>query len=116
MPRKLKQPKWHKVYRREAAIAQNWRCAYCRCKLTDDTISADHITPVSKGGATRRSNIQACCIICNNIKASMSHKGFLRRLKSNSPDTNINVVIIRAIRHIHLRAERAVTRIQRYAK
>lgn len=47
--------------------AQRGRCVYCRTKLGAG-FHVDHIEPLARGGADRRSNMQALCPPCNLAK------------------------------------------------
>lgn len=57
------------------AEAQNWRCAYCGEKMTEElgqrrTVTADHIIPRSKGGKDDAKNLVAACYRCNTNRGS----------------------------------------------
>lgn len=43
----------------------NYECAYCG---SDDNLTLDHITPRSKGGSDRITNIVCACRECNHDK------------------------------------------------
>ena len=46
-------------------------CSYCGFEMhTPEEITADHVIPLSKGGASNRSNIVPCCRDCNVKKGS----------------------------------------------
>lgn len=67
-------PRW----RDEMGKAQRWKCAYCRCLMTAEdygngkVATFDHLTPLSRGGKTRRENLVLACITCNQAKGSMT--------------------------------------------
>lgn len=42
-----------------------WKCFYCNITLTEDTLTADHRIPVSKGGTNWPSNLVPACKACN---------------------------------------------------
>ncbi len=44
------------------------RCYYCQCTLSTDTVSMDHIVPVSRGGFSQRGNVVPACKPCNTKK------------------------------------------------
>lgn len=46
----------------------NYHCWYCGDKLTRDTQTIDHLTPVILGGRTTYSNCVLACFSCNNAK------------------------------------------------
>jgi len=60
--------------------AQHWFCnnPYCEVDLYKTGCEADHIIPVSQGGTSNISNIQALCPDCNKRKGSKSWEEFLR--------------------------------------
>lgn len=43
----------------------NYQCAYCG---SEDNLTLDHITPRSKGGSDRLTNVLCACKECNNSK------------------------------------------------
>ena len=43
----------------------NYRCAYCG---SEENLTLDHITPRSKGGSNRATNVLCACKECNNDK------------------------------------------------
>ena len=47
------------------------RCIWCGVRLTYGTLTAEHLTPQSKGGDNRRLNLAAACRICNSTRGSM---------------------------------------------
>jgi len=44
-------------------------CAYCQVKLTVETITRDHVIPLSKGGKDDWLNVVASCPTCNYLKS-----------------------------------------------
>lgn len=48
----------------------NWRCIGCGLTLNFDTVTVDHIRPVSKGGANDIDNLQPMCQSCNSSKGA----------------------------------------------
>lgn len=59
---------------------QRWRCAYCRRKLTQKTVTADHIVPLVSGGSNYATNIQGACGSCNKSKGPRDPLVFARSL------------------------------------
>lgn len=55
---------------RAAVIERDGReCAYCDDH--DDALTADHIIPLSRGGAHDARNLICCCVPCNNSKRNL---------------------------------------------
>ena len=54
-----------------------WRCAYCACSLTEDTLTQDHMIPLSRGGSQWPSNLVPACQACNSRKHDKTYKEFL---------------------------------------
>jgi hypothetical protein len=46
------------------------RCAYCDAQLDSQTITIDHIRPLSKGGSVSIFNCAGACEPCNTAKGS----------------------------------------------
>lgn len=59
-----------KQQRRTLLIIQEFRCALCGCELAG-RFDCDHIVPVSLGGKTVLSNLQALCKSCHIRKNSL---------------------------------------------
>lgn len=49
----------------------NFKCACCGTKLTTETISCEHVLPLSRGGTNDIINMVALCKICNIKKRNM---------------------------------------------
>lgn len=47
-----------------------WHCQVCGKELTKDTVTIDHIVPVSKGGTNDSANLQPLCRPCNTRKGN----------------------------------------------
>lgn len=45
-----------------------WRCVYCCELLTSETLSKDHMIPLSRGGSDWASNLAPACGSCNSRK------------------------------------------------
>lgn len=48
---------------------QHNTCAYCGKEFAFANLTLDHITPLSKGGKTRKNNLVLCCKECNQKKS-----------------------------------------------
>lgn len=55
--------------RRVLLVIQDFKCALCGCELSE-CFDCDHIVPVSLGGETVVSNMQALCKPCHKDKTS----------------------------------------------
>lgn len=51
------------------------KCQYCSKILSIKTLTRDHVTPTSRGGANEWHNVVAACSVCNLRKASSSPRG-----------------------------------------
>jgi 5-methylcytosine-specific restriction endonuclease McrA len=49
-----------------------WHCQMCGKELTKETVTIDHILPVSKGGTNTIENLQPLCRSCNGKKGNRS--------------------------------------------
>lgn len=99
-----------KLERHTAWMAQGKRCAYCHCELKLEDVTADHVTPRSRGG-TEDGNIVCACLGCNQAKGSMSKTKFARLLRTGvRPRFDIRVCQLR--RRVNLAADRACRRIR----
>jgi len=47
---------------------QKGQCYYCRQRVGKDSLTMDHVVPLSRGGKSRKGNIVAACKTCNNKK------------------------------------------------
>lgn len=55
--------------------AQNWRCCYCGCRMTDggntlERATFEHVVPRAFGGPDTESNLVIACMGCNNRRGS----------------------------------------------
>ena len=60
--RKLRQSKWWKQ-KIESGV-----CHYCGGHFPGDTLTMDHVVPISRGGKTTRGNLVPSCKKCNSNK------------------------------------------------
>jgi 5-methylcytosine-specific restriction endonuclease McrA len=51
-------------------------CTYCRCPLTEGTLSFDHVVPTSRVVNYRLSNVCVCCPRCNALKGRLRGEEF----------------------------------------
>ena len=84
---------WARVYRIEAHAKQKGRCAYCREPLPRSAVTADHVTPRIKGGATSFENIKAACKPCNAAKGSMSEVRFKKEMRAPHEEQSLTLLL-----------------------
>lgn len=73
------------------------RCAYCSISLSLDTITRDHVMPLSRGGKDTWENVVACCPTCNYLKRDNLPEGKWRpRVKLYKP-THAELVELRKL-------------------
>lgn len=66
-----------RVSRQDRLLQQTgYRCGYCACELTRQTVTRDHIVPRCKGGKTTDDNLIACCRNCNQRKGHLEVETF----------------------------------------
>lgn len=53
-----------------------YRCGYCACELTRQTVTRDHVVPRAHGGRTTDDNLLASCRDCNQRKGDMDVEDF----------------------------------------
>ena len=54
--------------KRRLLDAFHWKCVYCGRDLDEQTVTRDHVMPVSAGGSNGKENIVAACFQCNRDK------------------------------------------------
>lgn len=59
---------------------QEWRCIYCREKISFNTCELDHVHPMSKGGAHYLYNVFFACRGCNSQKHAITIKRFCDKM------------------------------------
>lgn len=57
------------------------RCAYCGGLSGDNILEIDHLTPKSKGGTDKISNLTIACKTCNDAKGSLTLEQWRRSLQ-----------------------------------
>ncbi len=58
-------------------------CAYCG---STDSITVDHVIPISKGGPHSRDNVVPACKSCNSSKNTRSLPEWIERMKAAGID------------------------------
>ncbi len=61
----------------------NSRCAYCGKSLCLDTMTRDHVIPLSKGGINHYANLFPSCRHCNSVKANITLDELGTRVRFN---------------------------------
>lgn len=62
-----------------------YKCGYCACELTRQTVTRDHIIPRAHGGKTTDDNLVACCRDCNQQKGDLTLEEFRDRHFGDMP-------------------------------
>lgn len=75
---------WRRLYKIEAYTRQDGICLYCRWPLPLAEATAEHCTPLARGGRTTAGNIAAACAACNNARRHMTRAAFMRAI--HEPD------------------------------
>lgn len=65
--------------RQEVFKRDDYTCQYCGKKLDDETATADHVIPRSKGGSYFPHNIVCACKSCNVDKGDTMPKKYLSK-------------------------------------
>ncbi|MEH1786534.1 MAG: HNH endonuclease [Nostoc sp.] len=47
------------------------KCFWCGCDLTPETMTVDHLVPLSKGGSNKLKNLRAACRGCNQARRNL---------------------------------------------
>lgn len=69
------------LFRRQLMCGCPWvECHYCGTHLTQNTVTLDHVRPLSRKGARGISNIVPACDICNKRKASKTYQDFVKSI------------------------------------
>lgn len=58
-----------------------FKCVYCECELTLNTVTEDHRIPLSRGGTDFISNIVPACASCNSSKGAKTEQEYRDWLK-----------------------------------
>lgn len=69
-------------HRTRLAEAQNWRCCWCGCRMTEvqgrkHSATVEHVTPRSHGGVDDPDNYAVACNRCNNARGTLDVDEFL---------------------------------------
>lgn len=69
--------------RTRLAEAQNWKCCYCGCVMTEvkntrRTVTIEHVNPISVSNDGRWENLAAACAHCNSLRGTLSYEDFMK--------------------------------------
>lgn len=67
--------------RQEVLEKYNYKCAYCGCDLTIETLQIDHIHPKYLGGLDEVNNYNPSCRSCNWTKSTYNIEEFRQVLE-----------------------------------
>jgi len=67
MMRRRRRPRFSKT---NLYIRDLYTCQYCNTPYTKQSLTLDHVIPISKGGTTEWNNIVAACNPCNSKKGN----------------------------------------------
>ncbi len=51
------------------AVIWGWNCWWCRVRLDADTVTIEHLVPLSRGGTWAIGNLRLACVSCNSLRA-----------------------------------------------
>lgn len=57
-------------------------CHYCGGLLTRRTVTADHVFPISRGGARGLTNLVPCCRKCNQRRGAGNYWEFMAKTQA----------------------------------
>jgi len=67
--------------------SHNYNCYLCGNKLTleskhENTLSLDHIIPLSRGGPNNKDNVAPVCLYCNSAKRNLTFEEFKDKVRA----------------------------------
>ena len=66
----VRQNKYPRFSKFNVTLRDRFSCQYCGTNVSTNTVTMDHVSPVSMGGKTNWENIVASCMKCNSTKGS----------------------------------------------
>jgi len=93
----FKRSKW--VYlRTRLAEAQNWKCCFCGCSMTElrcktNSCTVEHVTPKEFGGTDDPENLVASCYTCNHNRGTKDAYTFKSRRIQHLTDEKSNAQV-----------------------
>lgn len=110
----FKRSQW--VYlRTRLAEAQNWKCCFCGCVMTElrnksNSATVEHVTPKDFGGTDDPENLVASCYHCNNKRGTLDAYTFTFTLQI------VNEEEIKKHTKLQAKIRRYVKRAKKFAK
>jgi 5-methylcytosine-specific restriction endonuclease McrA len=66
----VKTKKFPRFSKYNVSLRDGFKCQYCESAVSMNTVTMDHVIPISKGGKTCWENIVAACAPCNSRKGN----------------------------------------------
>ena len=60
--------------RKKSLLRRDPHCTYCRCPLTYETATIEHVVPWSQGGSNKLTNLALACWEHNHARGSIPEK------------------------------------------
>jgi 5-methylcytosine-specific restriction endonuclease McrA len=70
---RLKARLWQEVHGCASTVCLP--CHWCRCRITFDQATVDHVRPRSEGGVDELSNVVIACDDCNQLRNKLTQDG-----------------------------------------
>jgi hypothetical protein len=85
--------------RRRRAIYQRdrYRCVWCGCYCSSDTLTLDHVTPRAHGGTHATRNLVTACLSCNSARGCKTMLVFARETAHRYMVHSAESVIVRVL-------------------
>ena len=82
--------------RTRLAEAQNWKCCFCGCYMTEvhgsrHSVTVEHVIPKSKGGSDTAENLVASCYRCNNNRGTKDALEFKPRAEQEKSNARVRL-------------------------
>lgn len=88
--------------KRAIYLKYDGHCGYCGKKLHRDTMTVDHIVPVSRGGGNSLENLMPSCRECNEAKAADN----LEMLRIHLVWPSLGVTDVQDFKHVRMAANK----------
>lgn len=102
--------------RTRLAEAQNWKCCFCGCKMTEfrgmaHSATIEHVIPQTFGGTDDPENLAASCNSCNNNRGTDDAYTF-NAAKISSPDSEKS----KAKHRLEVKVQNYIKRAKKFAE